>query len=151
VANYLQRTSDEGYLVAQMVWTGKKHIIELPAAVDPSSPTAADNELIRQELVKAMGKRQMKLSESLMKGYATVYRQCSNKVKEKLRALSNWQRIQDKQSLHKLIQKIERECIGFNDHKQEVYYLVQSLKMLFLYTQNKKHTVEEYGRNFRSL
>jgi hypothetical protein len=32
-----------------------------------------------------------------------------------------------------------------------VYNLVQSLKMLFLHTQNKKHTVEEYGRNFRSL
>jgi hypothetical protein len=93
----------------------------------------------------------MKLSESLMKGYATVYGQCSNKVKEKLEASSNWQCIQDKQSLHKLIQKTKRVCIGFDDHKQEVYNLVQSLKMLFLYTQNKKHTIKEYGRNFRSL
>jgi hypothetical protein len=25
------------------------------------------------------------------------------------------------------------------------------LKLLFLYTQNEKHSVEEYGRNFRSL
>jgi hypothetical protein len=121
VANYLQRTSDEGYLVAQTVWTGKKQIIELPAAVDSNSSTAADNELIRQELVKAMGKRRMKLSKSLLKGYATVYRQCSDKVKEKLEASSNWQHIQDKQSLHKLIQKIKRVCIGFDDHKQEVY------------------------------
>jgi hypothetical protein len=57
VANYLQRTSDKGYLIAQMVRTSKKHIINLLAAVDPNSPMAADNELIRQELVKAMGKR----------------------------------------------------------------------------------------------
>ena len=28
---------------------------------------------------------------------------------------------------------------------------MQSLKTLFLYTQSDKETVEEYGRNFRSL
>ncbi len=62
-----------------------------------------------------------------------MYAQCSNEVKEKLEASSNWQRIQDEQSLlHELIQKVERICIGFDDHKQEVYNLVQSLKMLFL-------------------
>ncbi len=39
----------------------------------------------------------------------------------------------------------------FDDHKQEVFNLVQALRALFLYTQNKKDTVEEYGRNFKSL
>jgi len=41
--------------------------------------------------------------------------------------------------------------VKFNDHKQEVFNLVQSLKTMFLYTQSNKETVEEYGRNFRSL
>ena len=41
--------------------------------------------------------------------------------------------------------------MGFDDHKQEVFNLVQSLKTLFLYAQSDKETVEEYGRNFRSL
>ena len=41
--------------------------------------------------------------------------------------------------------------MGFVNHKQEVFNLVQSLKTLFLYTQSDKETVEEYGRNFRSL
>jgi hypothetical protein len=50
-----------------------------------------------------------------------------------------------------LIQKNKRICVGFNNHKQEVFNLVQALKMLFLYTQNKKHGVKEYGRNFHSL
>ena len=47
--------------------------------------------------------------------------------------------------------KIEKICVGFDDHKQEVFNLVQSLKTMFLYTQSDKETVEEYGRNFRSL
>ncbi len=39
----------------------------------------------------------------------------------------------------------------FNDHKQEVFNLVQLAKTLFLYTQPKKDTVKEYRRNFWSL
>ncbi len=128
--------------------TGKKQTINLPSLVDANSPMATDNELIRQDLVKAIGKRQMKLSELLMKAYATVYGQCSEDVKEKLGVMSDWERIQNEQFLHKLIQKIKRICVGFDDHKQEVFNLVQALKMLFLYTQNKKHSIKEYGRNF---
>ena len=41
--------------------------------------------------------------------------------------------------------------MGFVNHKQEVFNLVQALKMLFLYTQSKKNTVEEYAQDFRSL
>ncbi len=41
--------------------------------------------------------------------------------------------------------------MGFDDHKQEIFNLVQALKTLFLYTQADKETVEEYTRNFNSL
>ena len=58
---------------------------------------------------------------------------------------------QKEQLLHKLISKIERICIGFDNPKQEVFNLVQALKTLFPYTQGKKEMVEEYGRNFKSL
>jgi hypothetical protein len=119
--------------------------------VDPDSPTAADDELIRQELVKVVGKRRIKLSKPITKACIMVYGQCLDDMKEKLEASRDWERIQSKQSLHELIQKIKRVCVGFNDCKQEVFNLVQVLKMLFLYTQNKKHGVKEYGRNFCSL
>jgi hypothetical protein len=46
---------------------------------------------------------------------------------------------------------VEKICVGFDDHKQEVFNLVQALRALFLYTQNEKDTVEEYGRNLKSL
>ena len=41
--------------------------------------------------------------------------------------------------------------MGFDDHKQLVFNLVQSLKTLFLYSQLENERVEEYTRNFRSL
>jgi hypothetical protein len=74
VANYLQRTlAYEGYLVAKMVRTGREQIIAPPQAVDPNAPDAADLAIIREEEVKTVAKRRLKLAESLKKGYATVY------------------------------------------------------------------------------
>ncbi len=152
VANYLQRTSaSEGYLVAEPVRSGREQMIALPDAVDPNAPDAANLTIIRAKEVKTIAKRRLKLQDSLKKGYATVYDQCSQEVRDKLKAMDNWERTQRNQSLHELIQKIERICVGFKDHKQEVFNLVQALKMLFLFTQGEKDTVDEYGHNFRSL
>ncbi len=77
-----------------------------------------------------------------------MYDQCSQKVRNKLKATDAWERTQRNQSLHELIQKIERICVGFINHKQEVFNLVQALKMLFLFTQGEKDTVDEYRCNF---
>ena len=41
--------------------------------------------------------------------------------------------------------------MGFDDHKQEIFNLVQALKTLFLYSQTDKEMVEEYMQNFKSL
>ena len=92
-----------------------------------------------------IAKQRLKLVESLKKGYATVYDQCSQEVNDKLEGTDDWESTQRDQSLHELINKIERICVGFDDHKQEVFNLVQALKMLFLYSQSNKETVEQYG------
>jgi hypothetical protein len=152
VANYLQWTlASKGYLVAKTVRTGKEQTIALPSAVDASAPDAADLKIIRDKEVKMIAKRRLKLQDSLKKGYATVYDQCSQEVCDKLEATDDWDKTQRDQSLHELIQKIERTCVRFDDHKQEVFNLVQALRMLFLFTQGEKDTIDKYGRNFRSL
>ncbi len=123
----------------------------MPLPVDPNAPDKANLEIILAEEVKLIAKRQQKLKEALKKGFATVYDQCSQEVQDKLESSDNWETMQRHQSLHELIQKIEHICVGFDDHKKEVFNLVQSLKTLFLYTQGKKETVEEYARNLGSL
>jgi len=123
---------EESYLVAETIRTGTAQTIALPGAVDPNDPEKADLELIRTEVVKSVAKRRQKLEESLKKGYATVYDQCSQEVRDKLKATKNWENVQSEQSLHELIKRIEKICIGFDDHKQSVFNLVQSLKTLFL-------------------
>ncbi len=72
-------------------------------------------------------------------------------MRDKLESTNDWDKTQKEQSLDELIRKIKRICIGFNDHKQEVFNLVQAVKTLYLYTQGEKESVEEYGRNFKSL
>ncbi len=72
-------------------------------------------------------------------------------MKEKLENMEKWETMQKEQCLHSLIQKIERICVSFKDHKQDVFDLVQVLEALFLYTQSEKESVEEYGGNLKSL
>ena len=102
-------------------------------------------------MVKLVAKRHRNLEELLKKGYATVYDQYSPEVQDKLKATKDWETLQKKQLLHDLIKRIEKICVGFNNHTQLVFNLVQSLKTLFLYTQSEKDSVEEYARNFCSL
>ena len=125
--------------------------IALPPPVDQSDPDKDDLEAIQAEDVKAVAKRRQKLKEPLLKGYAAVYAQCSEGVRDKLKALKNWSTIEQEQLLHDLVTQVEKICVGFDDHKQDVFNLVQALKTLFLYAQGEKESVEEYGRNFRSL
>ncbi len=138
-------------MVAKMVRTRKEQTIVLPSVVDLNAPNAADLKIIRNKEVKTITKRRLKLQDSLKKGYATVYDQCSQEVHDKFQATDNWDKMQRDQSLHKLIQRIECICVGFDNHKQEVFNLVQALKMLFLFTQGEKDAVDKYGRNFQSL
>ncbi len=152
MANYLQRTAaDEGYLVAETVRRGKEQIIALLPAVDTSAADADDQKIIWEEAVRAIAKRKVKLDNALKKGFAMVYDQCSLEVRDKLEASDEWDRVQREQSLHDLISKIERICVGFDDHKQEVFNLVQALKTLFLYTQTEKESIDKYAHNFKSL
>ena len=64
--------------------------------------------------MKSVAKRRLKLEELLKKRYATVYSQCAEEVRDKLISSNNWERIQKAQSLHELIVKIEKICVGFD-------------------------------------
>ncbi len=53
-----------------------------------------------------------------------MWDQCSQEVQDKLKATNIWYPIERDPSLHDLIKKIERICMGFDDHKQEIFNLV---------------------------
>jgi hypothetical protein len=80
-----------------------------------------------------------------------MYDQYLQEVQDKLKTTKDWETVQKEQLLSNLFMKIKKICIGFDDHKQLVFNLVQSLKMLFLYTQVEKDSAEVYTRNFQSL
>ena len=127
----------------ETIRTGEVKEIVLPLQVDPNAAYKADLEVIRVEQVKTFTKKRQKLEESLTKGYTTVYDQCSQEVRDKLKATMDWEAVEKEQS--------KKICIGFNDHRQSAFNLVQSLKTLFLYTQTEKDTIEAYTRHIQSL
>ena len=125
--------------------------IELPAPIDATALDVADQKIIQDKVIRAIAKQKAKLDSALKKGYTTVWDQCSKKVHDKLEARDDWDCIQREQLLHDLITKIERICVGFDDHQQEIFNLVQALKTLFWYLQSKMESVKEYLQNFKSL
>ncbi len=98
--------------------TREAQAIKLPAPVDVNWPTAVNDRIIQTKLVKAVGKRQMKLRILLMRAYTTVFGKCLQEVKDKLEGSDGYKLIQRKQFFHKLVQKIEWICMGFDDHLQ---------------------------------
>jgi len=101
---------ERSYLVAKMIRKEVAQTIALPLPVDTNAPDKADLELIHVEVVKSV------LEESLKKGYATVYNQCSQEVRDKLMATKDWDVVQSEQSLHKLVRRIKKICVRFDDH-----------------------------------
>ena len=139
IASYIQRSvGKEAYLVAQTIRTRVLQTIDLPPPVPANDPDADDLTIVRVEVVRAVAKRHIALNQDLKKGLSTVYDQCSQDVRDKLESSDGWETVQTDQSLHELILKIERICVGFDNHKQEVYNLVQAMKTLFLYNQTEK-------------
>ena len=53
-----------------------------------------------------------------------MYAQCSQGVRDKLKALKDWATIEQEQSLHDLITQVEKICVGFDGHKQDVFNLM---------------------------
>ena len=85
IASYIQRSvGKEAYLVAQTIRTGVPQTIDLPPPVPVKDPDADDLILVREEVVRAVAKRRITLNQDLKKGFATVYGQCSQEVRDKV-------------------------------------------------------------------
>ena len=110
-----------------------------------------DEVILQAQAAKSMGKQRIQLDNDLKRAFAVVYEQCSQEIKDKLATSEGWEAIETNQSMHGLVNKIERLCVGFDDHKQETFNLVQSLKTLYLYSQGDKELVDDYARNQKSL
>ncbi len=93
-------------------------------AVDLNAANKANLEIIRAKDVKLVAKRRQNLEELLKKGCMTVYDQCLQEVRDKLKTTKDLETMQKEQSLHNLITKIKKICVGFDDHKQLVFNLV---------------------------
>jgi hypothetical protein len=51
---------------------------------------AEDQKIIRAKEIKTVVKRRLKLGKALKKGYATIYDQCSQEVRDKLESADDW-------------------------------------------------------------
>ena len=106
IASYVQRSfGKEAYLVAQTIRTGVLQTIDIPPPFPENDPEADDLVIIREEVVRAVAKRRITLNQYLKKGFAKLYDQCSQEVRDKLESSDGWDTVQNDHSLHQLILK----------------------------------------------
>ena len=99
-------------MVAQKIRTGVLQTIDLPPPIPANNPDVDDLTIVRLEVVRAVAKRRITLNKDLKKRFSTVYDQCSQEVRDKLESSDGWENVLTDQSLHDLILKIERICVG---------------------------------------
>ncbi len=82
MANYLQCTVvDKVYLVAKTVTNGKAQLIALPSLIDTKALDIVNKDL-QEEAIRAIAKRKAKLDNTLKKGFAMVFDQCSLELQD---------------------------------------------------------------------
>ena len=85
IAKYVQHSDvKEAHMVAQTIRTGVLQTINLPPPVPANDPEADELIIIREEVVRAVAKRRITLNQDPQKGFATVYDQCSQELRDKL-------------------------------------------------------------------
>jgi hypothetical protein len=110
--------------VAQTLKTGVVQIIPLPDPLAGGDENNQDLIALRNQEVKVVRQERVQLRKDSRRAFAVIYKQCSPKVRDKLKTSNGWAAIETDQSLHELIAKVERICVGFDNHKQEVHNLV---------------------------
>ena len=156
VTNFVQwLLTYEVHIAAETIKTGKVQTIVLPPAIpegttDAEKANARDDNIFKNVQISAIGKRSIKLEEALNKGFAIVYNQCSEGVKSKLKASANWDQIEANQSLHNLINTIQKNCVGHDDTNQDMYNVVQACKNIFLFWKEDRTSTEDYLQDFKS-
>ena len=150
-AYYVQRAigGEEGYYAAEEIRTGNESEVPLPAAL--AANASDDDKIIRQEAVKGVGKMRQKVKGARKTAFSIVYDQCSQQIKDKLQSEQGWEAVERGQTTHELIGRIERVATGFEEHKQETYNLVQSMRRLYLHMQGENESVADYVRHHKAL
>ena len=89
VANYIVRRlgpGNEGHLAAEEIRTGTRSTVPLPPALAGADAANPDEILLREMAVRNVGKLRGKLEGARKSAFSILFDQCSETVKDKLRA-----------------------------------------------------------------
>ena len=95
IASYIQRSvGKKAYLVAQTIRTGVLQTIDLSLPVPANNPDSDDLIIVKEEVVRVVTKRRITLNQDLKKGFATLYDQFSQEMRDKLESSDGLETVQ---------------------------------------------------------
>lgn len=124
-----------------------------PANVNAPVPMIEDRGemLIWEGEMKMIPRREAALKTGMVKAYATIWEQCSPVTRSKLEQLPGYDVLNRNKNPIDLLTECRNIVCGRESHQQPVYSMVQLVKSMALFFQQKEETNETYKENFEGM
>jgi Reverse transcriptase (RNA-dependent DNA polymerase) len=148
LANYVGREYTNGGDMRTVI-----EDLEMPVIPQPDDPPAGaskSEQFIWQERCKEWLKQENILKQNIKLLYSLVWGQCTDTMKQKIEALSNYDDIKSSVDGLKLLKGIETIVYKFNSTQYLPHALHDNIRLFYLTSQSKTQTADEYLKEFNS-
>ena len=126
----------------------------LPTFIEPIAPQPGASEARRAiytEQIKLFAKREDVLHENLRSTYSLIYGQCTDALRERIKAHEDYPRA-DRRADALLLLAIIKACMYRAQHNRNPQHMIhEAVRQFYLYRQDKGMTCEAYRRGFVNL
>ena len=121
-----------------------------PAVMIPNPDFEGELELWKAEM-QLIPKLRQHIKQQMNATYVDIWESCHPMLKAKLKALPNYQQINDDKDIIQLGLQIRAIACGVETSHNKIFTIVQLSKKLHFYRQGDKEPDHEYLRNFEGL
>ena len=147
IAEYIGRTYKYGGDTKMSI-----HKLEIITIERPVEPEGDDlDEMIYKEDMKEYVKRRSFLRENLKRAYALIWGQCTDLLKAKLEANSNYDTYSTQQDPIALLKAIKDINFKFEDHRYIYHSIFDAYKSFYSFRQTAEMSNSEYLEKFKNI
>ena len=146
IAEYIGRTIKYSAAVVKGIETLTKPTIPMPEAL-PDTATAYEKKIWDKRVDKAI-EEEYRLKDITSRGYAIVWGQCSDALREKIKAHKEYHDAHDKGSVVDLLKIIKTEMFTFQTQKYGPQAMHEAKRRFYMLRQDKHTSVQQYYETF---
>jgi hypothetical protein len=146
IAEYIGRTIKYSAVVARAMETLTEPTVSYPDAL-PDTATAYEKRIWDKKVDKLIDE-EYRLKDITSRAYAIVWGQCSDALREKVKAHKSFQKAHDTGNVIELLQVIKTEMFTFQTQKYGPQAMHEAKRRFYMMRQDKQTSVQQYYESF---